>query len=83
MKIQVTQEDCDSQSFGDPNDCMLARALNRATGDRFFVSTTQAQSYTRRHAVYNLPPAAIRARFDYDMRKRVQPFEFELEGYEL
>lgn len=82
MKIQVTQEDCDSLCFGDPKQCMLARALFRATGDCFSVGSVNAFSF-RCMKTFDLPHAACLARYAYDARKKVEPFEFELEGYEL
>lgn len=82
MKIQVTQEDCDSQCFGDPKQCMIARALFRATGDCFSVGCGHAWSFEHRRN-YGLPRVAVVALYSFDSRVPVEPFEFELEGYEL
>lgn len=78
MKIPVTQNHIASAYPCDPDRCMLAKAIQDATGDSRWKVGCYSASLNDWEECVGLPPNAIRLRRDFDCDRPVEPFEFEL-----
>jgi len=78
VRITVTEQHIREGTCQDAEDCMLARALEAATGRKWWVEQRAALLAYDLLSAIDLPPAATQAVRDFDAGLDVQPFEFEL-----
>jgi hypothetical protein len=83
MRVYVSQKDIDNGTPSDPTSCPIARAIKRRYPQLDYVlvegeSATLGDDFTDNETFW-LPGIAIRFIEDFDARKPVEPFEFELE----
>lgn len=79
--ISVTQEDIDRGERSDPYYCPVARATQRATGRHAGVDehTIFGRIENGTNSMFaELPPEAKEFVEDFDMRRPVEPFSFEV-----
>lgn len=80
-KVKVTQQDIDRGLRNECGDCPVALAARRKFGG--LTSSDVMVDYTTlwvRDRLWGLPNAVSRWITDFDLKRPVQPMEFELEG---
>lgn len=78
-RIEVTQEDIEKGKLGECSACPIALAMRRATGKPFEVGTDIYWLGFDLRSERMLPPEAALFVSDFDDKKPVQPFSFEIE----
>lgn len=75
MRVRVTAEDIRLGKRMDCLDCPVARALQRAVGRSVRVYASEKMAGQK---VYRLPTSAARFIDQFDIGKKVRPFEFRV-----
>jgi hypothetical protein len=79
ITISVTEIDIDLGVRLDCWECPIARAMFRATGEKYSVDGASAFVVGERHRRVSLPDSAIQFIRDFDLGNFPKPFEFEVE----
>lgn len=85
IKVRVTPSDINEGKCKDPNKCMLKLAIKREIGGHGYVNVKGGVASITRRADYRekgfLPRSALKAMLDFDNRREVKPFTFNITFY--
>ena len=79
MKISVTQQHIDRGVKGSATSDPIALALLDAGWEKAYAGASTLKDKNR--YAFTTPPEVYRFMRDFDTGRRVEPFDFELEGY--